>query len=120
MFGVRRENRAGRSRAASHKPASLAPAFAVPARSRSFLADVLFVSVLAAMLWAVAQSPHVWRWASGEPEVDYRLANAAANGDLPGVQRALEQGGSPNANVNGSTALMLTQNVAIARLLLAH
>ena len=88
-----------------------------PLASRRWLVnDFVLLVALVAMLWVVAASPRLIRRACGEPEGDERLINAICGGDVRAAREALDDGASPNANLNGASALMLTRDARLARL----
>jgi hypothetical protein len=79
--------------------------------------------VLALIICVVREVPHWWHAACRSPEGGQRLVNAAAVGDLAEVRRGLDRGVPPDAvddDGGGYCALILTDNLEVARLLLAR
>lgn len=101
-----------------HDDASGAPRHS--ARMQVRLSVLLLMVALLLAAWPLASLPQRYRLASGQPQGADLLITAATMGDVFGVRRALDEGVPPDALYNGCTALQLTSDPAVARLLLSR
>jgi ankyrin repeat protein len=79
---------------------------------------LLLAAGIAVLLWPMVNLPQLSRLACSQSDGDAMLLNAAAVGDIDGVREALRLGIDPDATDRDCTALMLTSDPSIARLLL--
>src|SRR5437868_5074788 len=99
---------------------SAAPTTDRSARFHTRLSLVLLLAAVALVAWPLIDPPRFVHLAYGAPDGANLLIVAASSGDIDGVRRALDQGVAADATSHGFTALILTDDPAIARLLLSH
>src|SRR4051812_47307133 len=89
-------------------------------RARLRLPGLTLLITLPVLAVGITSLPRLYRLAARQPQTVDQLLSAAGIGDVDGVRSALDDGVQPDANTNGITALAVTSDPAIARLLLSR